>query len=172
MKNLIISLNPVNIFKRVISISKELYMFLLYVKALNAIEPELEESRIVKASKFSLIKAINLKPETLLLANKLESDMDKEDKKELHKLELSFVGREIAKYNDIFINSGIIELIKTKATRVKDSEYYGYIVTISYNWKKAKLYEIIRLLFQISIWVIIFVNIPYIDLYNYIMSQF
>jgi hypothetical protein len=172
MKKLIISLNPVNIFKRVISISKELYMFLLYIKALNEIEPELEESRIVKASKFSLIKAINLKPETLLLANKLESDMDKEDKKELHKLELSFVGREIAKYNDIFINGGIIELIKTKATRIKDNEYYGYMVTISYNWKKAKLYEIIRLLFQISIWVIILVNIPYINLYNYIMSRF
>jgi len=170
MKSLIISLSPRNMLSRLVLIIKEIYFFFMYIKAIRGMESELEESRIVRSSRYSFIKAINLKPETLLLANKHESEMSEDDKKELKKLELSFVSREIAKHNDIFISSGIIELIKTNATRIKDDEYYGYMVYITYNWKNAKLYEVLRLLFQISVWVTIFVNIPYIQLYNYLIS--
>ena len=172
MKNLIISLSPINIFRRLISISKEIYLFFVYVKSLKGIQKELAERRIVKSSRFSLLKAINLKPETLLLANKLESEMSDDDKEELKKLELSFISREIAKHNDLFMENGIIELIKTKANRVKDKDYYGYMVTITYNWKKARLYEVLRLLLHISMWVTLLVNIPYSSIYNYIVSFF
>ena len=115
MKKLILSLSPVNIIKRLILIIKEISMFVSYVKTINNMEKELEDSKIVKFSRHSLGKAINLKPETLLLASKHESDMTDEEKKELNKLELSFISKEISKHNDIFINNGIIELIKTKA---------------------------------------------------------
>lgn len=172
MKKLILSLSPLNIFSRIISIPKEIYLFFYYVKTLKKIKPILDEKRIIKSSWFSLIKAINLKAETLLLANKPESDMSEEDQDELRKLELSFISREIAKHNDIFIESGIIELIKTKASRIKDKDYYGYMVEISYNWKKAKLYEVVRLLFQLSVWIVTLVNMPYIAIYDYIVSYF
>ena len=172
MKKLILRLNPVDIFSRIISISKEIYLFFYYIKTLKKIRPELKEKKIVRSSWFSLVKAVNLKAETLLLANKPESDMDDEDKNELRKLELSFIGREIAKHNDIFIENGIIELIKTKADRVKNKDYYGYMVEISYNWKKAKPYEVIKLVFQLSIWIAVLVNIPYVAIYDYLVSYF
>ena len=170
MKDLIFSLNPVNIIKRLILIIKELSMFISYVKTLNLIEKDLEDSKIVKLSRFSLGKAINLKPETLLLANKHESDMTDEEKKELNKLELSFITKEISKHNDIFINSGIIELIKTKANRIKNNDYYGYIVEISYNWNHAKPYKVAKLLFHILIVSIAFAIIPYKAIYEFVLS--
>lgn len=172
MKKLILSLSPRNIFSRIFSISKEIYFFFYYIRVLKKIKPELDRSRIVQSSWFSLIKAVNLKAETLLLANKPESEMDEDEKNELHKLELSFISREIAKHNDVFVENGVIELIKSKANRVKNKDYYGYMVEISYNWKSSSLYEVIRLLFQLSIWVFALINIPYISVYNYIVSLF
>lgn len=172
MKNLIISMTPWNIVSRIISITKEIYLFFSYLKTINDITPELEERGIFKASKYSLIKAINLKAETLLLANSLEKDMNEEEIKELHKLELSFISREISKYNDVFITHGIIELIKTKAERVRNKDYYGYMVEISYNWTKANLYQVLRIIFQISIWVILLYLIPYATIIEYCVSAF
>lgn len=172
MKKLILSLSPVNIIKRLILIIKEISMFISYVKTINNMEKELEDSKIVRFSRYSLGKAINLKPETLLLANKHESDMTDEEKKELNKLELSFISKEISKHNDIFINNEIIELIKTKANRIKDNDYYGYIVEISYNWNHAKPYKVVKLLFHILVLSTILAIIPYKAIYEFVLSQF
>ena len=84
-----------------------------YVKSIRLIEKDLEERKIFKYSWFSYVKAINLKAETLSLVNKPYNELDKDEKKELEKLELSFISREISKYNDIFLSSNLIELIKT-----------------------------------------------------------
>ena len=168
MKKLLTSLNPINIVKRFILIIKECIFFISYMKTLKNMEKELEDSNIVRLSRYSLGKAINLKPETLLLANKHESEMTSDEKKELNKLELSFIGREISKHNDIFINNGIIELIKTKANRIKNNDYYGYIVEISYNWNHAKPYEVVKVIFQLSIWITVFSLLPYRYLYELI----
>ena len=172
MKNLINSLNPVNIIKRLILVIKEFLLFINYLKTLKIMEKDLEDSKIVRFSRYSLGKAINLKPETLLLANKHESDMTEDEKKELNKLELSFISREIAKHNDIFINSGIIELIKTKADRIKNNDYYGYIVEISYNWNHAKPYKVVKLIFHIAIWITVLALLPYKSMYEFTLSLF
>ena len=158
---------PWNILSRVILIIKEFYLFFSYLKTIKQMNSELEERGIVKASRYSLVKAVNLKVETLLLANSLEKDMNKDETEELQKLELSFVSREISKYNDIFITHGIIELIKTKAERVRNKDYYGYMVEISYNWNNATLYQVLRTIFQISIWTLLLYLIPYTTIIGY-----
>jgi len=163
---------PWNILSRVILIIKEFYLFFSYLKTIKQMNSELEERGIVKASRYSLVKAVNLKVETLLLANSLEKDMNKDETEELQKLELSFVSREISKYNDIFITHGIIELIKTKAERVRNKDYYGYMVEISYNWNNATLYQVLRTIFQISIWTLLLYLIPYTTIIGYCISAF
>jgi hypothetical protein len=172
MKKIVTSMYPWNILSRFILIVKELYFFFSYLKTIKQINPELEEMGIVKASRYSLVKAVNLKVETLLLANSIESDMNKDETEELQKLELSFVSREISKYNDIFITHGIIELIKTKAERVKNKDYYGYMVEIHYNWNNATLYQFLRIIFQISIWTLLLYLIPYTTIIKYCISAF
>jgi hypothetical protein len=172
MKNLLRSLGPLNIIRRLILMVKEFYFFFVYKKSLKKLEPQLKERNIVKSSNSSLIKSVNLKPETLLLANKAEAGMSDDDKNELKKLELSFVSKEIAKQNDIFIEEGVIELIKTEATRVKTSDYYGYLVEISFKWKDAKLYQVLRVIFQLSLWIVGLLLIPYKTIFNYVVSLF
>jgi len=172
MKNLIISLSPLNITRRIVYVIKELYMFFFYVRTMSNIKQELKNNKIVKYSWFSYVKAVNLKAETLSLMNKPEHDLDENEKAELDKLELSFISREISKYNDIFISSGTIELIKTTAIRVKDNDFYGYMVEISFKWNNAKLYQILRLLFQVSIWIILLSFLPYNSIYKYIVQFF
>ncbi len=170
MKNILRSIGPLNIIRRIISMTKEFYFFFIYKKSLKILEPSLKDRNIVKSSSSSLIKSINLKPETLLLANKAEEKMSDDDKNELKKLELSFVSKEIAKHNDIFIEEGIIELIKTEASRVKTSDYYGYLVEISFRWNDAKLYQVLRIIFQISLWIVGLLLFPYKEVFNYIVS--
>jgi len=172
MKNLIISLSPLNITRRIVYVIKELYMFFFYVRTMSNIKQELKNNKIVKYSWFSYVKAVNIKAETLSLMNKPEHDLDENEKAELDKLELSFISREISKYNDIFISSGTIELIKTTAIRVKDNDFYRYMVEISFKWNNAKLYQILRLLFQVSIWIMLLSFLPYNSIYEYIVQFF
>ncbi len=172
MKKLFKSISPINIIRRLFKIIQEFYLFLFYIKKVRSLGQELLDNKIMKYSWFSYVKAINLKAETLSLVNKPYHELDEDEKKELEKLELSFISREISKYNEIFILSGIIELIKTKANRVKDNDFYGYMVEISFNWKNASLYQCLRLLFQLSIWIVILIYIPYNLLYEYLVSFF
>jgi len=152
--------------------TKELIFFISYVRGVRKIELELESRNIFKYSWFSYVKAVNLKAETLSLMNKPEAELDKDEKKELEKLELSFVSREISKYNDIFLKNSLIELIKTKAERVKNSDFYGYMVIISFNWKEASLYNFLRTLLHFFILLVFFTILPYDAIYNYITSFF
>lgn len=171
IKNTILSLNPYNIIKRIFIIFKELRFFYIYSKSVDSIFNELREkegSSIQKSSRFSMIKGVSLKTETLLYMNKPENELTKEEKEELEKFELSFVSKEISKHNDIFIREGVIELIKTKANRVKNDDYYGYMVEIYFNWNHAKPYNIIRLLVNISFWVILLSLLPYSAIFQFI----
>jgi len=172
MKTLLKSINPYNIIIRTVNLLKELFLFISYVKSMRSLETKLEERNIFKYSWFSYIKAVNLKAETLSLANKPYDELDKDEKKELEKLELSFISREISKYNDIFVESNLIELIKTNANRIKDNDFYGYMVIIAFNWNHMTLYNSLKIIFQSTIWVIILTYLPYSTIYNYIMSFF
>jgi hypothetical protein len=137
MKALLKFINPIFIIKKLFLIIKEIYLFSIYRKSIL----ELERVGILKERgfyrngiMFGLTYGVNLKAETLLYGG--EGD-------DLKKFELSFIGKAIAKHNDIFINHNILELIKTRAERVKNLDYYGYIVHLDFAFKQVSTINII-----------------------------
>lgn len=67
---------------------------------------------------------VNLNPEMLIY-----SDTSQES------AELKFVSEKISKYTDFLTKEGILDYIKVDYDRVKTSDYYGYILKISYDFK-------------------------------------
>jgi hypothetical protein len=130
MKNILKYIYPLYIIKRIYYSIKEIYFLSQYIKGIN----DLDKSGILKEKGFTtkndiwrtLSKGINLKPETLLYGG---------EGKELERFELSFIGKEMSKHNELFLQKGILEFIKTRADRVKSEEYYGYVVNVMFNFK-------------------------------------
>lgn len=158
MKRILAYLNPIYQIKTIILTIKEIYLFISYVKTINSMENTFKSNGIMKDSKYTLVKGINLKAETLMYGGVGE---------ELERFEISFVGKEMSKYNDIFLENRILELIKTKANRIKNEDFYGYLVSISFNYKYFTLYSILSSILYVILMVLLFLNIPY----GYIISN-
>lgn len=133
---------------------KEIYYFFIYRKAII----NLEKTNVLKENGFwrngllyGLTYGVNLKSETLLLLSKPENEISLEEKSELEKLEKSFVGKEISKHNGIFMEKGILELMKTYAERWKTPDYYGYVVYLDFNFKEFSIYVLIWFLIYFSL---------------------
>jgi len=152
MKRILTYLNPIAQVKEIYFIIKEILLFVSYANTIDNMETSLKKKGIVKATKFTLVKGINLKAETLMYGGKGE---------ELERFEISFIGKEMSKYNDMFMEAGILELIKTKANRIKNEDFYGYLVNISFNFKYITLYSILSVVLYLTMLTVIFVNIPY-----------
>ena len=103
MKRILAYLNPAYRIKIIFRTIKEIYLFISYVKTINAMAQTLKSKGIMKDSKYTLVKGINLKAETLMYGGVGE---------ELERFEISFIGKEMSKYNEIFLENGILELIK------------------------------------------------------------
>lgn len=158
MKRILAYLNPIYQIKTIILTIKEIYLFISYVKTINSMEKTFKSNGIMKDSKYTLVKGINLKAETLMYGGAGE---------ELERFEISFIGKEMSKYNDIFLENRILELIKTKANRIKNEDFYGYLVSISFNYKYFTLYSILSSILYVILMVLLFLNIPY----GYIISN-
>tara|TARA_R110002074_G_scaffold67007_4_gene158050 strand:- start:2847 stop:3326 length:480 start_codon:yes stop_codon:yes gene_type:complete len=158
MKRILAYLNPIYQIKTIILTIKEIYLFISYVKTINSMEKTFKSNGIMKDSKYTLVKGINLKAETLMYGGAGE---------ELERFEISFIGKEMSKYNDIFLENRILELIKTKANRIKNEDFYGYLVSISFNYKYFTLYSILSSILYVILIVLLFLNIPY----GYIISN-
>tara|TARA_R110000751_G_scaffold250586_1_gene350121 strand:- start:525 stop:1004 length:480 start_codon:yes stop_codon:yes gene_type:complete len=158
MKRILAYLNPIYQIKTIILTIKEIYLFISYVKTINSMEKTFKSNGIMKDSKYTLVKGINLKAETLMYGGVGE---------ELERFEISFIGKEMSKYNDIFLENRILELIKTKANRIKNEDFYGYLVSISFNYKYFTLYSILSSILYIVLMILLFLNIPY----GYIISN-
>ena len=158
MKRILTYLNPIYQIKTIFLTIKEIYLFISYVKTINAMGQTFKSKGIMKDSKYTLVKGINLKAETLMYGGVGE---------ELERFEISFIGKEMSKYNEIFLENGILELIKTKANRIKNDDFYGYLVSISFNYKYFTLYSILSSILYLTALVLIFLNIPY----GYIISN-
>lgn len=68
---------------------------------------------------------INLEPETLLATG------------DLIDLEKSRVYESVSKIQGRFADHNLVEIVKVSSTRIKDSDYYAYLVTISYDIKST-----------------------------------
>ncbi len=117
-------LNPIKVFKNILLQLKDLQNQRTYVKIVN----ELNGSGKLQAIGLSLDQSSNLyigvdlNPELLMY-----SDTSKES------VELKMIGEKMTKYTDFLLKEGLLDSIKVDYDRVKNEEYYGYVVQISYR---------------------------------------
>lgn len=84
----------------------------------------------------NLYLGINLNPELLLYSETSQESV-----------ELKLISEKMTKYTDFLTKEGILDVIKVDYDKIRSEEYYGYILKISYDFKKYKKKEFI---FQIS----------------------
>jgi hypothetical protein len=83
-----------------------------------------------------LYLGIDLNPELLLYSETSQESV-----------ELKLISEKMTKYTDFLTKEGILDVIKVDYDRVRSDEYYGYILKISYDFKRYNKKEFI---FQIS----------------------
>jgi len=152
MKNILKFINPIYVIKRLYNCIKEIFLFISYGKSLNDMEKSgiLKEHGFKRDGTYRLIKGINLQPEIKL-------DGGPPDSSELKRFELSFIGKEISKYNDLFLEENILELIKTTTHRVDDKQdYYGYTVSLMFNFNHLSTFFIMWSIIYTSLIVYLF----------------
>lgn len=72
----------------------------------------------------NLYVGINLNPEMLIYTDTSQESA-----------ELKYISEKLGKYTEFLTKEGIIDYIKVDYDRVKTSDYYGYILKISYDFK-------------------------------------
>lgn len=96
-----------------------------YISVLDELEKDNKISSIgFRRQGNDLLVGINLNPELLMYT---------EDSQE--SVELKFISDASKKYTKFLENEGILDSIKADYERVKTSDFYGYIVRITYNSK-------------------------------------
>ena len=161
MRRLLNNLNPLVMFSTLISIIRELIDYRIYAKVIERMEKEglLADNGFERGPLYSIIRGVNLRPETLLYG---EEDQEK--------FELGFVAGEMKKYNELLAKEGILNLVTTKTKRVKNENYYGYVVSILYNFKKLKLRSILYCVIYITILTIILFKLDYSAISNFVSN--
>jgi len=86
---------------------------------------KLDELGLKVDEEFNMYVGINLNPELLVY-----SDTSQEP------AELKLVSEKLGKYTDFLTKEGILDYIKVDYDRVKTPEFYGYILKISYDFRK------------------------------------
>jgi hypothetical protein len=149
-------INPIRVFKDLRENIDDLLKYQKYKKIIYELNNsgKLEQVGFSVDEDANLYIGINLNPELLLYS---ETSMES--------VELRLVSEKVKKYTEFLTNEGILDSIKMDYDRVKEENYYGYILQISYAFKKYKkknmiydisYFSIISLLFIIALLVIIF----------------
>jgi hypothetical protein len=123
MKN--IYLNPSKVFKLLklqITDLKNSRRYLNIVKSLDD-DGKLQKIGFRADQDYNLYLGIDLNPELLLY-----SEMSQET------AELKLIGEKLKRHTDFLLNEGILDSIQVDYDRVKDENFYGYIVKISYKF--------------------------------------
>jgi hypothetical protein len=137
-------LNPVKIYKSLSDNIEDILNYFKYKKIIFELNKEgkLEKVGLNLDSSANLYIGIDLNPELLLYSETSQESV-----------ELKLISEKLKKYTDFLTKEGILDSIKMDYDRVKNDEYYGYILQISYDFKKFKKYSLI---YDISYFIIIF----------------
>ena len=137
-------LNPVKIYKSLSDNIEDILNYFKYKKIIFELNKEgkLEKVGLNLDSSANLYIGIDLNPELLLYSETSQESV-----------ELKLISEKLKKYTDFLTKEGILDSIKMDYDRVKNDEYYGYILQISYDFKKFKKYSLI---YDISYFTIIF----------------
>lgn len=139
-------IHPILIFKSL----KECLIELEHYKKYKSIIAELEQNgsldrmKIVKEDDYLLI-GVDLNPELLIYA---------EDA--IESAELRMVADRMKKYSVFLQKEGILDSVKANHERIKSEDYYGYLINISFDFKK---YSKFKLRYSISYFIGLFLII-------------
>jgi hypothetical protein len=124
-------LNPALVFKSLKEGLDDLASFSRYRKIIFELEAagKLTALGLYHDDDGNLYLGVNLNPELLLYS---DSDTSQET------VELKLIGEKMNKYNDFLTKEGILDAVTVDYDRVKDGEYYGYVLQIKYNFKKYR----------------------------------
>ena len=127
-------ISPVKIYNRLISNIEELIHYRKYKKIIFDLNEKgkLEEVGLKVDPNSNMYIGIDLNPELLLYSETSQESV-----------ELRLVSEKMNKYNDFLTKEGILDSIKVEYERVKNEEFYGYILQIGFNFKKYTRFDFI-----------------------------
>lgn len=127
-------LNPVEVFRNLQDNLEDLSLFKRYKEIVLELQKEgkLEEIGFSVDPNSNLYVGINLNPELLLYS---ETSTEA--------VELKMVAEKTKRYTDFLTKEGILDSIRVEYDRVKTETYYGYVLQVSYNFKKYKRKDLI-----------------------------
>lgn len=130
-------LNPKLIVKSITEALLELKHYNNYKKIIEELDRKETLSNIgLTRHKDLLMIGINLNPELLMY----------EDPTQQESVELKMIAEKLKKYTNFLQNEGVLDVVRADYERVKTEDYYGYIVSISFFFKK---YSKNRLIYDI-----------------------
>jgi hypothetical protein len=122
-------LNPVKVYRSLSECVEDLINFSKYKEIVRELytNGKLEEIGLTIDQDANLYIGINLNPELLLYSETSQTSV-----------ELKMISEKMNKYNDFLTKEGILDYIKVEYDRAQDVNFYGYILQISYNFKKYR----------------------------------
>lgn len=120
-------LNPAIAYKDLQECLAELKNYKKYKQIILDLSNEgrLEEIGFSLDDNANLYLGINLNPELLMYSETSQESV-----------ELKLISEKMGKYNDFLTKEGILDSVKMDYDRIKNDEFYGYILKISFNFKK------------------------------------
>jgi hypothetical protein len=127
-------LYPARVYKKFSTCIKELANYNKFKKIVLELNDtgKLEEIGLKIDSNSNMYIGIDLNPELLLYSETSQESV-----------ELRLISEKMNKYNDFLTKEGILDSIKVDYERVQNDEFYGYILQISFSFKKYKRSDLI-----------------------------
>ncbi len=127
-------ISPGRVYKKLSICLEELANYRTFKKIVVELNDagKLDEVGLKADSNSNMYIGINLNPELLLYSETSQESV-----------ELKLVSEKMNKYNDFLTKEGILDSIKVDFERVQDDSFYGYILQISFNFKKYKKSDLI-----------------------------
>lgn len=131
-------LNPIKVYKSLSDNIEDLVNYFKYKKIVFELNKDgkLEKVGLTMDSSANLYIGIDLNPELLLYSETSQESV-----------ELKLISEKLKKYTDFLTKEGILDSIKMDYDRIKNDDYYGYVLQITYDFKK---YRKISFIYSIS----------------------
>lgn len=122
-------LDPVKVYRSLSAGLQDLINYSKYKKIIAELSAsgKLDEIGLNVDRRGNLYLGINLNPELLLYSETSQESV-----------ELKLIAEKLKKYTDFLTKEGILDSVKVEYDRIKNEEYYGYILQIKYDFTKYR----------------------------------
>lgn len=127
-------ISPKRVYKKLSVCLEELSNYRTFKKIVVELNNtgKLDEIGLKADSDSNMYIGIDLNPELLLYSETSQESV-----------ELKLISEKMNKYNDFLTKEGILDSIKVDYERVQTDSFYGYILQISFNFKKYKRSDLV-----------------------------